>query len=209
KAVIPRSVYDLARDIPSRDLVLVAPATALVTREELHPALVYLFLETARELHGGHSVLANAGQFPNAENLEFPLHPEAARYFQSGPSFLQRYLPFHWAVLIDRTKFLALPLLTLLIPLMRVAYPTYRWSIRRQIWKWYRMVHGIEQDYGKGQATREELRARILELEEKLAGVHVPLAYAAELYTLRHHLVMIRKRIDRDEGALVEGKGPG
>lgn len=200
KTVLPRSVFDLANDVPKRDLVLVAPATVLVTTEELHPALVYLFLETARHLHGGHSILANAGQFPNANNLEFPLHPEAERYFQHGPPFLQRFLPFHWAVLVDRTKFLLLPLLTLLIPLARIAYPTYRWSIRRQIWKWYKMVNLIEQDYRKGN-NRADIEQRIASLEAKLAAVHVPLAYAAELYTLRHHLVMIRKRIQRDEGS--------
>ncbi|GAB4249220.1 MAG: TAXI family TRAP transporter solute-binding subunit [Candidatus Methylacidiphilales bacterium] len=215
RAILPESVYDFARNVPDQQIELIAPATVLVTTEALHPALVYLFLETARKLHGGHSILADAGQFPNATNLEFPLHPEAERYFQHGPPFLQRYLPFHWAVLIDRTKFLLLPLLTLLIPLIRIAYPTYRWSVRRNIWKWYKMVHEIEDHHQKGCASRNDLKARLDSLERKLAEVQVPLAYAAELYTLRHHLIMTRKRIERDElkeareSLATDGQGSG
>lgn len=199
KVVFPQSVLDFARGLPAQDVVLLAPATVLVTHDDLHPALAYLFLETARQLHGKHRILADAGQFPNAENLEFPLHHESERYFLHGPSLLQRYLPYHWAVLIDRSKFLVLPLLTLLIPLGRIAFPTYQWSVRRNIWKWYKMVHAIERDYRRGEIPHTDLLERIQQLETQTASVHVPLAYASELYTLRHHLVMIRKRIGRGE----------
>jgi hypothetical protein len=38
-----------------------------------------------------------------------PLHPSAQRFYDSGPPFLQRYLPFWLAVLIDRLFVMLLP----------------------------------------------------------------------------------------------------
>lgn len=196
---LPRNVLDLGLNIPPSDVVLLAPSATLATRKNLHEALVYLFLDTAKKLHGGHSILSNAGAFPSADNLEFPLHAEASRYFKSGPPLLQRYLPYHIAAFIDRTKILILPLLTLLLPLIKVAYPTYRWSIRRKIWKWYKSVSTIESEHHRGDSKAEDLMLRIKELEKKVAKVQVPFAYASELYTLRHHIVMVKKMIATKE----------
>lgn len=196
---LPRSVLDLGLNIPPSDVILLAPAATLATRKNLHDALAYLFLDTAKKLHGGHSILSNAGAFPSAGNLEFPLHHEAARYFKSGPPLLQRFLPYHIAAFIDRTKILILPLLTLLLPLIKIAYPTYRWSIRRKIWKWYKSVGAIESQYHGGQSKREDLMRRIQDLEKSVSEVQVPFAYASELYTLRHHIVMVRKMVVAEE----------
>ena len=38
-----------------------------------------------------------------------------------------------------------LPILTLMIPLFRVAPPTYRWQIRRRIVRWYRDLRSLEE----------------------------------------------------------------
>jgi TRAP transporter TAXI family solute receptor len=196
---LPAGVLDLGARVPRKDTVLLSPDATLLVREDLHPALVYLLLAAAEKLHGGHGLLSNAGDFPSKDNLEFPLHAEAERYFQSGPPFLQKYLPYHLAAFIDRTKILFLPLLTLLLPLFKIVYPTYQWSVRRSIWKWYKQVVAIEAEYYQGKAANTELLERLRALEMRVAEVHVPFAYASELYTLRHHLVMVRKMIERDE----------
>ncbi len=196
---LPRGVLDLAAGVPRQDMTMLAPTTVLETREDLHPALAYLLLEAAREIHSGHGILSDKNEFPNIRNVEFPPHSEAERYFQSGAPLLQRFLPYHLAVFLDRTKVLLLPLLTLLFPLVKIAYPTYRWSVRRSIWKWYKAVSAIESEYYRGGASSEDLLKRIHELEVRVAQVHVPFAYASELYTLRHHLVMVRKLVINDE----------
>jgi TRAP transporter TAXI family solute receptor len=196
---LPRSVLDLGLNIPPLDVILLAPSATLASRQDLHGALVYLLLDTAKQLHSGHSILSNAGTFPSGLNLEFPLHKEASRYFQSGPPLLQRYLPYHIAAFIDRTKILLLPLLTLLLPLFKIAYPTYRWSIRRKIWKWYKSVSVIESDHYRGQSDKAELLTRIQELEKQVAKVQVPFSYASELYTLRQHIDMVHQMIAAKE----------
>ena len=50
---LPRGIVDLGREIPSHDFQLIAPTATLVAREDLHPALVDLFVEAAAEIHGG------------------------------------------------------------------------------------------------------------------------------------------------------------
>ena len=75
KLVLPRGVADLASDRPPEDVRLLAGKASLVVRDDLHPALQYLLLETASEVHGGPGVFNRAGEFPAAE----PDRPAAER----------------------------------------------------------------------------------------------------------------------------------
>jgi uncharacterized Tic20 family protein len=38
---------------------------------------------------------------------------------------------------MDRMVVLLIPLLTLLIPIARLAPPVYRWQVQRKIYRWY------------------------------------------------------------------------
>ena len=49
-------------------------------------------------------------RFPNPQRQEFPLSDEADRFYKSGKPFLQRYLPFWVANLIDRMLVFLIPL---------------------------------------------------------------------------------------------------
>ena len=73
-----------------------------------------------------------AGRFPSADLLDVPLSDDARRYYKYGVPFLQRYLPFWAANLVDRLKLLALPLVALLLPLTRILPPAYRWTVRKK-----------------------------------------------------------------------------
>ena len=64
---LPRGVADLARNVPARDLQLIATTTSLVAREGTHPALVQLFVQAASRIHSGPGWVARAGQFPGSD----------------------------------------------------------------------------------------------------------------------------------------------
>jgi TRAP-type uncharacterized transport system substrate-binding protein len=130
KLTLPRGAIDLVRDIPARDVTLVAPIAALVARESIHPALIDVLLQAATEVHGQPGLFQRAGEFPNPRQVDFPLSPEAARFYSSGRRFLQRYLPFWAATLVDRLVVLLIPVVALLIPLMRIAPALYGWRAR-------------------------------------------------------------------------------
>ena len=102
KLTLPQGVADLVRDYPPHDVTVLAPTANLIVRDDLHPALQSLLLQAATEVHGRAGFFQRAGEFPAYKDRLLPLSPEAARYFKSGPPFLQRYLPFWLAVLVDR-----------------------------------------------------------------------------------------------------------
>ena len=196
---LPEGVIDFKTNIPDHDIILLAPTTNLVIRKDLHPALIDLFLQAAGEIHGQGGVFEEIDQFPSQKYLDFPLHKEARRFFKSGPPFLQRYLPFWAATLIDRLKVMLIPLITLLIPLMKIIPPSYRWRIRYRIFHWYRELIAIDQEVGRidMKAQFGALLSELERIDKEVMQVNVPLSYAAELYSLRLHIAYVRDRIKK------------
>lgn len=192
---LPRGIVDFASDLPPRDVPLVAPTTMLVARDDTHPALVQLFVQAAHRIHGEPGWFARARQFPSARDSELPLAREAERYYRNGPPLLQRYLPFWLANLIDRMWVALLSIIALLIPLSRIVPPLYAFRVRSRIFRWYRVLRGIEQELADKTSPPKELMAALERLEAKAERISVPLSYTDELYALRAHIGMVRERL--------------
>ena len=192
---LPRGVVDLSRNVPQSDMRMLAATGSLVAREDLHPALVQLFVQAAAKIHGGSGWVSETGQFPSPKNTEFPLAREAERFYRSGPPGLQRYLPFWLANLVDRMWVALFSILVILIPLSRVVPPLYQFRIRSRIFRWYRDLRLIEDDIARKSAPPPELLERLEKLDAKAEHVMVPLAYTDELYALRSAIGLVRKRL--------------
>ena len=193
--VLPRGVADIARDVPARDLDLIAPTTALVAREGTHPALMQLFVQAAARVHSGPGWIARAGQFPSPQDTEFALAREAERYYRSGPPLLQRYLPFWLANLVDRMWVALISIIAILIPLSRILPPLYEFRVRSRIFRWYRHLRSIEDALGRRGAPAAELLEELAKLDAKAERIVVPLSYTDELYALRTHIALVRERL--------------
>jgi hypothetical protein len=197
---LPRGVLDIGADLPRHDVTLVAPAANLIVRSDIHASVVPLFVKAAREVHGEGGLVSDPGAFPTARYSEFPLNHAARHYFENGSSFLYRVLPFWAASLTDRMKIFALPLLTLLLPMLRIAPPLYRWRIRRRIYLWYRVLRKIDENLHQAEdGDRSRLDADIANLAQLSREVRtttvVPLSYMQEFYNLRMHIEMTRYRL--------------
>lgn len=190
---LPRGVVDLARDMPPANIRMIAPTATLVARDSLHPALVQLFVQAARQIHGAPGWFQRKGAFPSVENTERPLAAEAERFYRSGPPLLQRYLPFWIANLIDRMWVVMVSIIAILIPLSRVVPPLYEFRVRSRIFRWYGQLRRLEDD--AGQRPLADLLAELNTLEDRAGHISVPLSYADELYALRSHIHMVRKRL--------------
>jgi hypothetical protein len=179
-----------------------APAANLVVRSDLHPALQSLLLQAASEVHGKVGFFQNRGEFPAYKDPLLPLSPEASRYYKSGAPFLQRYLPFWLAVLIDRLVVLLVPIVALLIPLIKVAPAIYSWRIRSKVFRCYGELKFLENDLKQHfEPTRlPEYRHRLDDIEEEASGLPVPLAFTDLVYTLREHINLVRQTLARLEG---------
>ena len=190
---LPRGVVDLARDMPPANVRMIAPTATLVARESLHPALVQLFVQAARQIHGAPGWFQRKGAFPSVENTERPLAAEAERFYRSGPPLLQRYLPFWIANLIDRMWVVMVSIIAILIPLSRVVPPLYEFRVRSRIFRWYGQLRRLED--AAGERPIPELLTELNALEDRAGHISVPLSYADELYALRSHIHMVRKRL--------------
>jgi len=191
--MLPRGVVDLASDLPSTDVHLIAPTASLVARESTHPALIQLFLQAAQKVHGGAGWFQRKGDFPNARGDERPLAAEAQRYYRNGPPYLQRYLPFWLGNLIDRMWVALASIIVILIPLSRVIPPLYEFRIRSRVFRWYGQLRAVENAMGR--RPGDELTRELDDIEHKVERVSVPLSYADELYALRSHIDMVRRKL--------------
>ena len=191
--VLPRGIVDLARDQPPHEVRMIAPTAILVAREGTHPALQQLLVQAAAQVHGGAGWFQRKGDFPNTHNTAIPISSEAARFYRDGQPFLQRYLPFWLANLIERMAVVLISLIAVLIPLSRVVPPLYTFRIRSRVFRWYGQLRALDEAIGQRPAA--DLQRELDALEAKVEHVHVPLSYADELYALRSHIAMVRGRV--------------
>ncbi len=190
---LPRGVVDLASDLPPADVHMVAPTATLVARDTLHPALAQLYVQAAQQVHGETGWFQRKGDFPNARDGEREISPEAQRFYRSGVPWLQRYLPFWLANLIDRMWLALLSIVAVLIPLSRVVPPLIELRIRSRVFRWYGQLREIEAAAGARPAPT--LLAELDDIESKVAHIAVPLSYTDELYALKSHIQFVRRRL--------------
>lgn len=194
---LPRGVVDLAANVPARDVRLVASTTSLVARDGTHPALLTLFAQNAQKLHGGSGWFNRAREFPNSRNSELPIAKEGDRAMNEPVPVLQRYLPFWIANLIERMWLVLGILLAVMLPLSRIVPPVYQFRVRSRVFRWYGRLREIENDMEAGKTEAAELLKSLDALEAQAEKVSVPLSYADELYALRNHIHLVRKKLLR------------
>lgn len=201
KLTFPQGVADLVRDFPPTDIKVLAPTANLIVRDDLHPALQTLLLQAASEVHGKSGFFQDAGEFPSYKDQMLPLSPEAARYFKSGAPFLQRYLPFWLAVLVDRLIVMLVPIFALLIPLLKVAPAIYNWRVRSKVFRCYGELKFLEDDLKNhfDPAKLDDYRDRLDALDEEASQLHVPLGFTDLTYTLREHVNLVRSILAKRE----------
>ena len=190
---------DLARNLPSHNVTLLSVAATLVAREDLHPALIELILRAAKTVHHDGGLFEEPGEFPSNKHLDFPIHKEAERYLESGPSILQRFLPFWMANFIDRTKVMLLPLITLVIPLFRIMPPAYRWRMRSKIIVCYKDLSELERRF-LNRKTSNDIAPYTAELDRithVVNNMQLPPGYLDALYALRLHVEVVRTKLAR------------
>jgi TRAP transporter TAXI family solute receptor len=196
KITIPMGAFDFDKNVPPRDIQLIAPTVELVAREGLHPALSDLLIGAAREVHGGTNLMQHSGEFPSLQEHEYRISNDASRYYSSGKSFFYRFLPFWLASLMDRLLVVVIPVIILLIPGLKLAPAVYNWRIKSRIYRWYGILIALERSM-LAEPAPEERQTLLKELDEVEAAVNrmkVPLSYSDQYYVLRDHIMFVRER---------------
>jgi TRAP-type uncharacterized transport system substrate-binding protein len=197
---LKRGSVDPAHDLPPHDIALLATNANLVVSEGLHPALAYLLLQAARQVHHPAGLLNLSGEFPTPNGTDFPLSSEAERYFRNGPPFLQSYLPFWVANYVQRLLLLLVPLAAILLPMARLLPDMITWRRRSRLYRRYGELRFLEQDVESralNEDERREANARLDRIEDDILHTRFPLDFSDRVYTLRQHVEFVREQIAR------------
>ena len=200
KLVLPRGVADIGANRPPADVPLIASKASLVVRRDLHPALQYLLIQAAIEVHGRPGIFQRADEFPAPQAIDLPLSDEARHLYKSGPSIMQRKLPFWLAELLQRLAIVILPLAGILYPLWFLLPGLYRRHMENRLYRFYGELGFIERALQNctDAEKRAQMLARIEELERRAIELHMPSSYSEKSFTLRAHIRALRANARRD-----------
>jgi len=196
--LLPEGAMDLARNIPSHDVHLVAPTATLVVKESMHPALVYLMMKVIAEVHGSPSLFNTKGEFPSAKDTDFPLSTQALNFYKSGLPIIDKYLPFWAATFVNRTLIVILPLLALLIPLTKIIPMVYVWLVKRKLFRYYGELRFLDTQL-QDIKTADDLQLcleKLNEIETKVVNVKLPVPFSQYAYELRAHIELVRSKLN-------------
>jgi TRAP-type uncharacterized transport system substrate-binding protein len=195
KLILPRGVADLAHDKPPQDTPLIASKASLAVHKHLHPALQYLLVQAAIEVHSRAGIFERAGAFPAAEEIDLPVSAEARHIYKEGPSILQRYLPFWLAELVTRLLVVLLPLVGIIYPLWSLAPKIYHWQLQRRINQIYGELRRLEFELRLGTpGLRDSLLARLDALDQRALNLRLPKTFGGVTYQLKAHIQLLRER---------------
>ncbi len=197
KLTLPTGVIDVAHDIPEEEVALIGTKEMLAARDGLHPALVDLLLDAAREIHGEQGFFEDAADFPGTARVDLRVSKDADRHKRFGPSLLYQYLPFWLATLAERAIIILLPLAAVLFPIFNYLPQFLRWRARSRIYRWYGELSLLERDVATrtGTLPTEKWLADLDRIERAVARLRTPAAFASESYTLREHIGMVRNAV--------------
>jgi len=198
KLILPAGVGDMKENRPPNDVVLLATKASLVVRRDLHPAIQYLLLEAASQVHSGSGLFHAAGQFPAAETIDLPLGTHARQFYKTGPPFLQRHLPFWLAVLAQQVIVLLIPIVGLLYPLLRFSPVLYSWMQNQRIYRLYSELVVLE--YEMSSSNFKSVKSyveRLDQLDHRASHLSLPVSFQPVVYALRLHIGVVRQKVEK------------
>ena len=197
RLVLPQGVIDIYRNIPPNDVQLIGSTSKVLVRSDLHPEIVQLLLQTMVEAHGGSNIFQRTGEFPNGTDVEYPVAPAAIDFYKNGPSFMQRHLPLWLSVHAQRAIAVLVTAIALGLPMFRfLPWPTIGSRVgvcsigmpNSKLWR-------LRLTPTQRSKHLAEKQAEIERIEEAVSHIRFPLTFSDQLYNLRSHIDIVRRKI--------------
>jgi TRAP-type uncharacterized transport system substrate-binding protein len=208
RLVLPQGVVDIDKNIPPADVQLIGTTSKILIRNDLHPEIVQLLLQTMKEVHSGSDVFHRSGEFPNSTDVEYTVAQTAIDFYKNGPSFMQRHLPLWLSVHVQRAIAVLVTGIAIGFPLFRFLPQVYNWMTRRRLFYWYGQLKSLEASFDANPNDKHlaEKRAEIDRIEDAVSHIRFPLTFADQVYNLRGHIEIVRRKIASRTQAL--GQAP-
>lgn len=204
KLTLPPGVINLTRNDPAKEVSLIATKEMLASRDGLHPALIGLLIDAAREIHGGQALLRKSGEFPSTARVDLRVSRHAEQHTEFGKSLLYEYLPFWVAALVERAIIILLPIAVVVFPVVHFLPQFLRWRWRSRIYRWYGELALLERDVAtrSGALPAEKWLTDLDRIERSVARINTPAGFASEAYTLRQHIDFVRDAVKKRTSSL-------
>jgi TRAP-type uncharacterized transport system substrate-binding protein len=196
---VPEGSINLKQNTPAANLNVLSTTTALVTQEDLHPAVQFLLMKAAVSINGTGSFFADPGLFPRFDDSSIPRSHVADEFYQKGSPYLQRHLPFWLAELIDRLILVLMPFAALAYPII-VALPRYRFRrMNRRIWGGYTKLKELEMEIAHryDPAKYADYLHLLNQLEEQAIKGRIYGSVGADYFRLRQHIHFVRALLEQ------------
>jgi TRAP transporter TAXI family solute receptor len=188
---MPKGVLNLAQNVPTKDLTMLSTSANLVVSETLHPALAYLLLDAAAQVHSGGSALNLPNEFPHMKGTDYPVAEEAKRYFTTGKPFLQRYMPFWAANFVQRLLLILIPLIAIVVPVIKLFPELQKFQQERKLFRLYGELKLVEIDI-KAKKDVTSLPAKLEAINDAIDHTKFAKVFVDRVYTLRQHIDFVR-----------------
>jgi hypothetical protein len=202
---VPQSSFDLVRGLPQQDLDLLASTIQLVAPANIHPAIVDLLLEAAREIHREPTFFSERGEYPSMNHVPLPLDRAAIHFFEDGPPRLRKLLPYWASTLVDRFASFAAAMLGAAMTLFSILPRLMGIPMQVKLKRWLVAMVAIEKESMAG-GDNEALINRLDALDRVSADLHVfrfqltsYLDYRQRIFDTRDRL---RLRLGDDEATM-------
>jgi len=218
KVILREGAVEFDPATPPKDVTLISTSAALVVRTSLNSSLASLLAnavvrnpKSGTDRAGDPILFYKAGEFPNGNDAEFDLHNGARALYKTGelpvllrslaPMGTRLGLPFWLAAFVNehgtQTLLLMIPLLSILVPLFHYLPLLYKWNMRRRLLYWYGELKALEASLATdpSEAHLSEKTAELERIEEAVSRIRVPLPFTDQLYDLRGHIDIVRRRL--------------
>jgi hypothetical protein len=195
--VAPEGVFDLARNVPPQDALLLTSTTCLVAHEGLHPAVVPMLLVAAENTRPRVTTFSATSSFPSTEHVTLPLDSAAQRYFSQGDTGLSKFLPYKVTRFLNHLGFLVLPLLSVAIVLLKVVPTGLRITGGLRLKRLLKDLESVEKGHAAG-ADRVQLLADLDRIDRASAGMFVPRSIVHDYIDFRQFLHDMRERVEAE-----------
>jgi hypothetical protein len=176
---------------------LIGTKAKILIRNDLHPEIVQLLLQTMKEVHGGADLFHRSGEYPNAFDSEYTVASTAIDFYKDGPSFMQRHLPLWLSVHVQRAIAILVTGIAIGLPLLHFVPQGYNWMTRRRLLHWYAQLKALEVSFDASESHRHllEKQAEIERIEDAVRAINFPLTFSDQVYNLRNHIDIVRQKI--------------
>jgi TRAP-type uncharacterized transport system substrate-binding protein len=195
RLVLRQGVVDLDNIVPPNDVPIIGSTTRVLIKKDLHPQIIELLLKTMVEEHGGPGIFQRSGEFPNANDVEYPVAASAVDYYKNGPSYLQRHLPLWLTVHAQRAIAAVVTIVAIGLPLFNFAPRLYLWFVKSHMTKLYRRLRVVEKE-SQLELTAPQVVALRSELEavDQAASI-LPMRHSDLFFDFNRHIESTRERL--------------